>query len=42
MSDSVITYDKIIEEETKTVTTNFKEKSAICTTKSFYVLLAFF
>ena len=27
-------------EETKTVTTNFNEKNAICKTKNFYILLA--
>ena len=30
MDDSVITCDEIIEEETKTVTTVFNEKNAIC------------
>ena len=29
-------------EETKTVTTNFNEKNAICKTKNFYILLLFF
>ena len=41
IDDSVITCDKIIDEETKTVTTNFSEKNAICKTKIFYNLLAF-
>ena len=41
IDDSVITCDKIIDEETKTVTTNFSEKNAICKTKIFYILLAF-
>ena len=31
---------EIIEEETKTVTTNFNEKNVICKTKNFYILLA--
>ena len=39
---SVIMCDEIIDsEETKTVTTNFNEKSAICNTQNFYILLAF-
>ena len=38
---SVITCDEIIEEEAKTVTTNFNEKNAICETNNFYILLAF-
>ena len=40
MDDSVMTCDKIFEEETKTVATNFNEKSAICKTKMsiFYLL----
>ena len=33
--------DEIIEEETKTVTTNFDEKNAIYKTKNLYILLAF-
>ena len=33
IDDSVITCDEIIKEETKTVTTNFNEKNAICKTK---------
>ena len=33
-------FDEIIE-ETKTVTTSFNEKNAICKTKTFYVLFAF-
>ena len=33
--------DEIIEEETKTVTTNFNEKNAICKSKFFFILLAF-
>ena len=41
MDDSVITYDEVIEKETKTVTANFNEKNAICKTKNFYILLAF-
>ena len=41
MDDSGITCDEIIEEETKTVTTNFNEKNVICKTKNFYILLAF-
>ena len=36
-----MTCDKIFEEETKTVTTNFNEKNAICKTKNVYILLAF-
>ena len=40
--NSVIMCDEIIEEETKTVTTNFNEKKkAICKTKFFYILLVF-
>ena len=35
-------YDEIIDEkETKTVTTNFNEKNAICKTQNFYTLLVF-
>ena len=41
MDDWVMTCDKIFEEETKTVTTNFNEKNAICKTKNVYILLAF-
>ena len=41
MDDRVMTCDKIFEEETKTVTTNFNEKNAICKTKNVYILLAF-
>ena len=37
MDDSAITCDEIITEKTKTVTTNFNEKSAICKTKKFYM-----
>ena len=33
--------DEIIEEETKTVPTNFNEKKVVCKTKNFYILLAF-
>ena len=40
IDDSVITCDEIIE-ETKTVTTTFHEKNAICKTKNFYILLTF-
>ena len=40
IDDSVITCDENIE-ETKTVTTYFHEKNAICKTKKFYILLAF-
>ena len=36
-----MTCDKFFEEETKTVTTNFNEKNAICKTKNVYILLAF-
>ena len=36
------TCDEVIgAEETKTVTTNFNEKNAICKTKNFYISLAF-
>ena len=41
IDDSVITCDKIIDEETKTVTTNFNEKNAICKTKNFSISLTF-
>ena len=41
IDDSVITCGETIEEETKTVTTNFNEKHAVCKTKSFYILLVF-
>ena len=41
MVDSAITCDKIIEGETKTVTTNFNERNEICKTKKFYTLQAF-
>ena len=37
IDDSVIACDEIIE-ETKTITTNFNEKNAICTTKVLYIL----
>ena len=38
----MITCDEVIDaEETKTVTTNFNEKNAICKTKNFYISLAF-
>ena len=42
MDDSAITCDKIIEEETKTVTTNFNEKNITCKTQNFYILPAFY
>ena len=32
---------KSYDEETKTVTTNFNEKNAICKTKKMYILLSF-
>ena len=41
VDNSVITYDEITEEETKTVTTNFNEKNKICKTKILYILLDF-
>ena len=50
MDHSVITCDEIIDadmkaksidEETKTIPTNFNEKYIICETKSFYILLTF-
>ena len=41
MDYSAITCNEIIEEETKTVTTNFNEKNATCKTKNVYILLAF-
>ena len=41
IDNSVITFDEIIEEETKIVTTNFNEKNAICQTKNFCILLVF-
>ena len=41
IDDSVITCDEIVEKETKTITTNFNEKNAICKTKNFYILLVF-
>ena len=37
MDDSASTRDEIIKEKTKTVTTNFNEKSAICKTKKYYM-----
>ena len=40
MDYSVITCDKIIE-ETKAIPNNFNEKTVICKTKSFSILLAF-
>ena len=40
IDNSVVTCDEIIE-ETKTVKTNFNEKSIICKTKNFYILLTF-
>ena len=43
VDDSVITCDEVIDKErTKTVTTNFKEKNAICESKKIYILLTFF
>ena len=41
IDNSVSRSDDIIEEETKTVATNFNEKNVICKTKSMYILLAF-
>ena len=41
IDDSVITYDKIIE-ETNTVPTNFNENKLTCKTQSVYILLAFY
>ena len=41
IENSAITCDEIIEGETKTVTTNFNEKNAICKTKKIYILLPF-
>ena len=44
MDGSAITCDEIIEsydEETKTISINFKEKKAICKTQNFYILLVF-
>ena len=41
IDNSVITCDEIIDAKTKTVTTNFNEKNAICKTTSFYILLDF-
>ena len=44
MDESASAHDEVIEEEkeeSKTVTTNFNEKNAICKTKNFYILLAF-
>ena len=41
MNDSAITCGDIIEEETKTVTTSFKEEISVYKTKNFYILLAF-
>ena len=38
IDDSVITCDENIEEETKTVTTNFNETNSICKTNNFYLL----
>ena len=40
IDDSVITCDEVIEEETKTVRTNFIERNAICKTKNFCTLLS--
>ena len=37
----MIKSDEIFEDETKTSTINFNEKSAMCKTKNFYILLAF-
>ena len=41
MDGSAINCDEIIEEETKTVTTNFNENNVICKTKNFCISLAF-
>ena len=44
IDDSALLCDEIIEsnnEETKTITTNFNEKKAICKIQNFYILLAF-
>ena len=38
IDDSVITCDENIEEESKTVTTNFNEINAMCKTNNFYLL----
>ena len=42
INDSVIRCNAIIEEETKTVTTNFNEKNAICKRQNFYIFLYFY
>ena len=41
IDNSVITCDEIIEEITKTFTTNFNEKNTIWKNKNFYILLIF-
>ena len=41
INDSVITCNAVIEEETKTVTTNFNEKNAICKRQNFCIFVAF-
>ena len=44
MDDSAIICDEVIEsydEETKTISTNLKEKNATCKTQNLYMALAF-
>ena len=41
IDNSVVTCDEI-EEETKTVTTNFNEKKSMCKTKNFYFFTCLF
>ena len=42
IDDSVIMCDEVMNaEETKTVTTNFNDKNAICEIQTFYILLVF-
>ena len=41
MNVSAITFDETIEEETRKVITNLREKNVICKRKNFHILLAF-
>ena len=44
MDDSAIMYDEVIEsydKETKTIPSNFNEKTATCKTKNFFIILEF-
>ena len=42
IDNSLITCDEIVEEKTKTFTTNFNEKNTICKTKIYIFCLYFY